>query len=608
MWLECVSTFLQDEGIDAMDWPARSPDLNPIEHIWDTMSRSIHQHHVAPQTVQELADALVQVTAGHSEARATAQRSPDDTSDLSPASIYSLAGSHTGSTQTRGQTLPDSLYAQIRFSFTATLVLILNTHCTCTCVDDDFLSGSITETLFVQTGKDLLLDVEKRVDLGEGIDLIWSFNNVQKIDSGDYTAVVSGENNRLVAKYKVTVQDPVSPVKVTVSSCSSESCNLTVTCSTVDAHISSTFRCDNKTCSEEGGERSEDTTRPSSITVYLEQGFIICNHSNHVSWKQDKKEIKSFCKPTSDPTPLPNGAIAAIATGLCLCVIGTLLFIKYKKRQKGENKMDNGNTEYADPEEIFSTQMPNHNPQEGPTSTYAMDPSGLMVEDLNEPLSADLVDLLDHSKEKMNTSSSAVTPLFVLKGQDVLLNVTKADALQRDFDVFLWKHNEKDVIVRLYPNKKPKLSGNYTERIEISQKNYSVKLKNLQESDSGVYTARVVGVTEERIAEHRITVQDPVSPVQLTVDSVSNSSDSCNLDVTCSTLDYHISSTFRCDAQNCSQEGGERSEVTAFGASLHVYLKSDSIICDNSNKVSLTKNMTDIRHFCPRHAEANLAF
>ncbi|KAI3370893.1 hypothetical protein L3Q82_007403 [Scortum barcoo] len=52
--------FLQDEGIDAMDWPARSPDLNPIEHVWDIMSRSIHQRHVAPQTVQELADALVQ--------------------------------------------------------------------------------------------------------------------------------------------------------------------------------------------------------------------------------------------------------------------------------------------------------------------------------------------------------------------------------------------------------------------------------------------------------------------------------------------------------------------------------------------------------------------
>ncbi|KAI4888385.1 hypothetical protein NFI96_003394 [Prochilodus magdalenae] len=52
--------FLQDEGIEAMDWPARSPDLNPIEHIWDIMSRCIHQRHIAPQTVQELADALVQ--------------------------------------------------------------------------------------------------------------------------------------------------------------------------------------------------------------------------------------------------------------------------------------------------------------------------------------------------------------------------------------------------------------------------------------------------------------------------------------------------------------------------------------------------------------------
>ncbi|KAL0183512.1 hypothetical protein M9458_019208, partial [Cirrhinus mrigala] len=57
--------FLQDEGIDAMDRPARSPDLNPIEHIWDIMSRSIHQRHVAPQTVQELVDALVQETIRH---------------------------------------------------------------------------------------------------------------------------------------------------------------------------------------------------------------------------------------------------------------------------------------------------------------------------------------------------------------------------------------------------------------------------------------------------------------------------------------------------------------------------------------------------------------
>ena len=53
--------FLHDEGIDAMDWPARSPDLNPIEHLWDIMSRTIHRRQVAPQTVQELTAALIQV-------------------------------------------------------------------------------------------------------------------------------------------------------------------------------------------------------------------------------------------------------------------------------------------------------------------------------------------------------------------------------------------------------------------------------------------------------------------------------------------------------------------------------------------------------------------
>jgi len=49
--------FLEDEGIDTIEWPPRSPDLNPIEHLWDIMFRSIRHRQVAPQTVQELRDA-----------------------------------------------------------------------------------------------------------------------------------------------------------------------------------------------------------------------------------------------------------------------------------------------------------------------------------------------------------------------------------------------------------------------------------------------------------------------------------------------------------------------------------------------------------------------
>ncbi|XP_027145826.1 uncharacterized protein LOC109140117 isoform X2 [Larimichthys crocea] len=195
--------------------------------------------------------------------------------------------------------------------------------------------------------------------------------------------------------------------------------------------------------------------------------------------------------------------------------------------------------------------------------------------------------------------SSAVTPVFVKKGDDLLLNVTNADNI--DDDVVVWNFNKKAVLVRFFPDGKPKVSDAYTGRVETSVKKFSVKLKNLQEADSGVYTARVIGEVQQTLDGYNVTVQAPVSPVGLTVDSVSSSSDSCNLTVTCSTQDSHISSTLRCDTQTCSQEGGERSEVTTSGASLHVYLENDSIICNHSNQVSWTKNMMEIQDFCPQH-------
>ncbi len=47
--------------LDTTEWPPIWPDLNPIEHIWDIVFRSIQHRQVAPQTVQELSDALVQI-------------------------------------------------------------------------------------------------------------------------------------------------------------------------------------------------------------------------------------------------------------------------------------------------------------------------------------------------------------------------------------------------------------------------------------------------------------------------------------------------------------------------------------------------------------------
>lgn len=55
----CVEEYLEEVGIQKLQWPARSPDLNPIEHIWDMLKRKIKSASNAPQTLNELRSAAV---------------------------------------------------------------------------------------------------------------------------------------------------------------------------------------------------------------------------------------------------------------------------------------------------------------------------------------------------------------------------------------------------------------------------------------------------------------------------------------------------------------------------------------------------------------------
>ncbi|GFS87172.1 transposable element Tcb2 transposase [Trichonephila clavipes] len=50
--------LLESEDIERMDWPARSPDLNPIEHVWYFLGRRLAARTLPPVTIRELRLAL----------------------------------------------------------------------------------------------------------------------------------------------------------------------------------------------------------------------------------------------------------------------------------------------------------------------------------------------------------------------------------------------------------------------------------------------------------------------------------------------------------------------------------------------------------------------
>jgi hypothetical protein len=53
--------FLANHNINPLDWLPYSPDLSPIEHLWDEMDRRVRGRRNAPDTLDQLRAALMEV-------------------------------------------------------------------------------------------------------------------------------------------------------------------------------------------------------------------------------------------------------------------------------------------------------------------------------------------------------------------------------------------------------------------------------------------------------------------------------------------------------------------------------------------------------------------
>ncbi len=60
--------FLEhDNEFTLLKWPPQSPDLNPIEHLWDVVEREIRIMDVQPTNLQQLRDVIISIWTNISE-------------------------------------------------------------------------------------------------------------------------------------------------------------------------------------------------------------------------------------------------------------------------------------------------------------------------------------------------------------------------------------------------------------------------------------------------------------------------------------------------------------------------------------------------------------
>ena len=59
-----VKEWLEEQDFETMVWPAQSPDLNPIEHLWSYLKRRLAEYEHPPNRILQLWERIQEVWEG----------------------------------------------------------------------------------------------------------------------------------------------------------------------------------------------------------------------------------------------------------------------------------------------------------------------------------------------------------------------------------------------------------------------------------------------------------------------------------------------------------------------------------------------------------------
>ncbi|KAJ8361364.1 hypothetical protein SKAU_G00178890 [Synaphobranchus kaupii] len=137
--------------------------------------------------------------------------------------------------------------------------------------------------------------------------------------------------------------------------------------------------------------------------------------------------------------------------------------------------------------------------------------------------------------------------------------------------------------------------GSYKATTEFDEKNFSLLLKNVQQRDSGIYTAKITDDDgkERDVATYRLTVQEAPPIPQVRVELLSSAAGLCNVSVNCSAKD--IWASYTCDHAHCTQV---ENTTSLSGVNIIVTATNGIIHCSSSNRVDTKTQSVPTKDIC----------